>query len=435
MADGEALAQRVLAQLVDKYEESESFRKSEPSQRRIQTKLSEAVVPGYANGLLDPDVKSDFHAALANMENCGLIELRWVKFEAGNILDRVYLVWEAIHQAYAVLGRASRRDELSTLTAELADWLQTLEAAGLPSTWAWVGAWVADVCAAATSRGRVPTHLVPADAATRRMLQRAVAGLIHQGDEPVPMRLFSKRILGHSKLFERQVQAHVVRLLRKYAWFTGDALNPQAQDDDAHLLREFGIETAHDDIAFCGPIGFRYDGQTTAIAAGDFPYGVAIDASDADRLHITQLSVSRILTIENKANYRVYVRSAHRPDELAIYLGGFASPGQRRFLRLLRSFAESSGQSLPSFHHWGDLDYGGILILQHLMTSCWPEAQPWRMEPDLLTQYADQLDPFDPPYAAKLAKLLESAAYGWAHPLVQRILAAGGTLEQEALLV
>jgi hypothetical protein len=89
----------------------------------------------------------------------------------------------------------------------------------------------------------------------------------------------------------------------------------------------------------------------------------------------------------------------------------------------------------PTFQHWGDLDYGGILILQHLQNTCWPEVQPWRMNPELLDKFADLVEPFESIYRDKLKRLLENEKYRWAHPLLEKILEIGGTLEQEAILL
>lgn len=168
------------------------------------------------------------------------------------------------------------------------------------------------------------------------------------------------------------------------------------------------LETAHEDITFYGPIRFQYDDQKSIVDANIFPHGLAIDSADVGQIQILNLPVSRILTIENKTNYRFYVCNERRPDELVIYLGGFASPGQRRFIRLLRSYAENRKSELPTFQHWGDLDYGGILILQHLQNTCWPEVQPWRMNPELLDKFADLVEPFESIYRDKLKRLLEN---------------------------
>lgn len=85
-----------------------------------------------------------------------------------------------------------------------------------------------------------------------------------------------------------------------------------------------------------------------------------------------------------------------------IYLGGFPSPGKRRFLRKLAEFQQVKvaeiKQASPVFHHWGDLDYGGILIFQTLRDSVWPDVHPWRMEPHWVDDFIQFIKPFDEEY-------------------------------------
>ncbi|MBE3551950.1 MAG: DUF2399 domain-containing protein [Kyrpidia tusciae] len=435
---------KILDALLKKYESSQALVKGS-SRRRPQVSPSESVVPGYVSGGMDPEVRKRFHGELARLEQEGVVSLRWVRFEEGNVLDRVYLEWEGVDRAYACLGRAPVREESAALAEEMEDWLDGLAPTG---AWAWVERWVEDVVDAARGRGRVGPRLVPGDPEERRRLLNAIEGLIREGGESLPVRLFSKRYLGNSKAFEQQVQGRLIGLLQRYAVPSWGA-DPDMYSEPADLLREVGIEVTHDWVAFCGPIRFRFrqavatqdewggpGGQGGAwVDAGALPHGLAIDAADVDRLEFERASCTRIVSIENKANYRAYLRSERREGELVLYLGGFASPGQRRFLRRLRAWWEGRGESPPPFDHWGDLDYGGILILQHLRETCWPEAAPWRMDPEILCQYADRLEPYDATYRAKLERLLEQERYRWAWPLVRVLLEKGGTLEQEATLV
>jgi len=239
--------------------------------------------------------------------------------------------------------------------------------------------------------------------------------------------------------------------------------------EDEQLLAEIGIEVTHEDISFCGPLRFRIEGNEE-VDLSRFPSGLALDTEVLRNLQITDMPVRRILSIENKANYRHYVRNERRPDELVVYSGGFHSPGKRQFLRKLRAYGmqqqdmehpehlgarahpqhlehlepmapigdqslEHQGDRNLEFLHWGDLDYGGILILQSLRETTWPEVHPWRMEPDWLDTYASFLESFPTGYANRLAALMQDERYQDYRPLIEKILGVGGTLEQETFLV
>ncbi len=487
-------AQSLLNQLVDKYEASSAFVRGRATARRVQLNVTDAVVPGYVSGWLDPDSRHIFHTVLQNWSAQGIVELQWVQFEQGNLLNRVYLQWDGVDTAYALLKRTRRGDELAALLQELVDFetrirgllpKATLGAdstgsaesstsgsgirqlcveekvramadtnavvveAGVPP---WVSRWLEDIRNYVRDKRKIPSQLVPLERDKRAFLLSAIYGLLHKGEEALGKRLFSRRYLGGSKVFEQQVVGKFVGLLRRY-WLPEYAyvqrrdpavLRESFVEDDL-LLAEVGIEVSHDDVTFGGPLVAKLP-QGQVLDCRSFRYGLALDTAAVDAMTVVDLPVRRILSIENKANYRHYVQYERQPDELVVYLAGFASPAMRRFLRKLHAFLipategdvegpKSADSPLPRLEHWGDLDYGGILILQGLRDSVWPEALPWRMEPEWLEEYEPYLETFAEDYRHKLMNLLQQDTYGWAHPLIRGLLRVGGTLEQEVFLV
>ncbi|WP_026961450.1 Wadjet anti-phage system protein JetD domain-containing protein [Alicyclobacillus herbarius] len=417
-------AERVVAELLHRYESSKAFALGQPTARRVQLRIEERFVPGYLSGLADPDLIHAFHADLVGLERTGVLELKWVKHEEGNLLERVYLQWSGIERAYAWLGRRPLRDELADIATELEAWRPRLRTS-------WLQQWLDDVLVHLREQGRFPTSLLPVEADRRQLLLAALAGWVDKGDEEMTLRLFSKRYLRDSKAFERQVQERFLAVVRRY-WPPAQRLL-EVGVGDAELLAELGISTSHDDVAFAGPLGLRLDGHEVDVSS--FPYGLALGTESLRKFHVVSAPIQRVITIENKANYRYYVRQDRARDELVVYLAGFASPAVRRLLQAVRECFLTRRQPLPRLQHWGDLDYGGILILQHLRESVWPEAISWRMEPVWLDKLREYVAPFDARYRDKLARLLEDERYVAEWPLVRKLLEVGGTLEQEAFLV
>lgn len=426
----------ILHKLLDKYESSKAFQSGEPTTRRIQLSLTDGVVPKYKSGGMDADERRELHHGLVGLEAQKLICLDWAKFEEGNLLTRIILPWESVDAMYRVLRRTPKSTEL----AGLADELDAVDAQLRPP---WMQAWLGEVRAYVRHKRSIPESLIPADADKRSLLLKALIGiseLEHTG-QALPMRLFSKRYLKSSKAFEQQIRSRVVGLLKRYGREpNSDPL--ELMRDDAALLCEVGIEVTHEDVSFCGPVVLRHaQGELDGRA---FPFGLALDTVVLDGMTIAQLPVARVVSIENKANYRYYIRNERRADELVIYLGGFPSPGKRRFLQQLwsvvakplhgRGATPPSGVT-PAFLHWGDLDYGGILIGQLLKETVWPSMEPWRMEPHRLDELADFVEPFDEIYGTRLEHLLMDGRYRLWHPLIHKLLEVGGTLEQEAFLV
>ncbi|MFQ9412275.1 MAG: Wadjet anti-phage system protein JetD domain-containing protein [Evtepia gabavorous] len=68
--------------------------------------------------------------------------------------------------------------------------------------------------------------------------------------------------------------------------------------------------------------------------------------------------IRRIIFIENKTNYDEFILSELRPDELAVYHGGFFSPQKRKFLRKSRHPCKKRFQFL-----WADIDLADFKCL------------------------------------------------------------------------
>ncbi|UOF91226.1 DUF2220 domain-containing protein [Fodinisporobacter ferrooxydans] len=480
---GSDYALTILHKLLDKYESSTAFVRGERTARRIQLAMTDAVVPKYKSGGMDADERRELHRGLQEWAKEGIVELEWGRFEVGNMLARVLLCWEGIDSAYRLLGRRPKADELETVRKEL---LQLIDRFGnlLPS---WIQAWIADVKSYMDRNQSIPGSLIPVQQDKRSLLLKTLAGIVDKGDEVLPMRLFSKRYLKSSKAFETQVRSRIVSLLRHYWEYTAFPRDLHIAENtvelDAYLLSEIGIAVSHEDIAFCGPIVFGVWGESLRneslqwgngkspiesslnrkfdclelsidmnlkLDCADFPFGLALDTEVIDHLQIIALPISRIVTIENRTNYRHYIRHERKQDELVIYLGGFPSPGKRRFLRKLAEFTQvqveeskqvqmeisiQNDRQNPVFLHWGDLDYGGILIFQTLRDSVWPHVHPWRMEPQWVDDLIEFVEPFDEEYRVRLEGLLANPHYEIWQRLIRKLLEVGGTLEQEAFLV
>ncbi|WP_026976141.1 Wadjet anti-phage system protein JetD domain-containing protein [Alicyclobacillus contaminans] len=424
----------ILNRLLDKYETSAAFLRGERTTRRVQVPMTDAVVPRYRSGGMDPDERKTLHDTLERLERLGWVELDWDRFERGNLLTRVILQWDGIDLVYDGLGRKRKEDVLQSVREELAAYRTRL-------TPHWMQRWLDDVEAAMDAKKAIPESLLPAQPEKRQLLLESLAGLVDKGDEVMAMRLFSKRYLKSSKAFEQGIRSRFESLLRQY-WLPTEASAEfrTIEDEASVLLNEVGIEVAHEDVAFCGPLVLMQNGRRLDCCA--VSTGVAVDAESLGRMDVVEWgAVRRVLSIENKANYRYYVRTDRKPDDLVIYLGGFPSPAKRRFLKKLWDvvrhgcLGDSGGHAEVVFQHWGDLDYGGILIGQLLRDTVWPDMTPWRMEPKWLDTLADFVEPFTDSYRKKLETLLQQPRYALWYDLIRKLLDVGGTLEQEAFLV
>ena len=232
-------------------------------------------------------------------------------------------------------------------------------------------------------------------------------------------RIFSKRYLGHSKLFEQQVRTRLVGILRRYATL------PDLDEEDL-LLLETGLVRATGELLMRGPLQIRVKEKLADITP--FAYGVALGSETLSELEIAGCQASRLVSVENKATFRELVRAGLDESVLLVCIGGFAGSAKRR---LLQKLAEYLGQSF-AYLHWGDLDYGGLQIFQHLRQTCLPQVRPALMDADTYREFVSSGESFDDSYRRKLERLREQDGFGEFHDLLDAMLLQGKTLEQEA---
>ncbi len=135
-----------------------------------------------------------------------------------------------------------------------------------------------------------------------------------------------------------------------------------------------------------------------------------------------------ILTIENEESFHAFARSGAKPDWLTLYLGGFPSKQKLRLLRTLRQ------KELP-FHHWGDLDCGGIDIFLYLERELGITIAPLGMEPERLREFDRNCRALAGGEMARLLRIRGELSPEHAlRPLIEEMISTGKKLEQEALL-
>lgn len=74
-----------------------------------------------------------------------------------------------------------------------------------------------------------------------------------------------------------------------------------------------------------------------------FIYGASMNSQTIKSFEIRGLKVTRVITIENKANYLEYIDKNKDDNALVIYFAGFYSPVKRIFLQKICDFLRASG--------------------------------------------------------------------------------------------
>ena len=196
------MEKELLKLLLDKYEKSRHATGEARIRRRVTVKTSE--LSGYHQR--DIEYRKSLHRAALHLEQAGVLAIEWVPGETGNLIQALHLTLEKVAEAYRIAEEkpsANTREELGRRLANLE--LQ------LP----WGRAFVQDCLNAIQEKQRYPAQL-PREPQKLDLLLRTLAGLEDKGSEEMLERIFSKRYLGNSKIFEQQVRRRLTGILRRY---------------------------------------------------------------------------------------------------------------------------------------------------------------------------------------------------------------------------
>lgn len=423
------LEKQVLNQLIDKYERSKHVSEAASSRRVI---LNAREIKLYQSGSYSD--KQAVHLAAEDLRSMGLVDYQWVAFEEGNLLDKLFLNLDQLEAAYDFLGRMPLLRQLEEAGRALAS---------LDSPLAWVKAYQTEMLRCLSEERRFH-RLLPQEPDKLRLLLNTFKGLGEISE--LTERIFSTRYLGNSKTFERSVRSRLVTILKGY-------LDPEMEEDQ--LLASVGIVRNYDELLLKGDLSVLLDGQWLDL--GRFSYGTSLNSESVRRLEAIEVRGVKVLTIENKAVYYEYIKSAQQ-DEIVIYLGGFFGKYTRLFLEKLREAtsistvilpmvtcpttstvptgpAMAAASKKPQYRHWGDIDLGGFMIYDTLKVILGDGLTPLYMDLETLQNNVDQAMAFGEDYAARLSGYLERNPETEFAEVIRYMLAHGVRLEQEALVI
>ncbi len=263
---------------------------------------------------------------------------------------------------------------------------------------------------------------------------------LNETEEPIYRRVFSKRVLGDSKLFEKKVQSLIIASARR---FHPDVDTDKEVMSDSEVLSQLLIETYDQELLIKGPLHLRICGKEADFSV--FPFGAVLNGETMEAADILpEQNFKRVLTVENKANF---MKMPYEEDTLLIFTHGFLSPKERKFLCRLRDSLSgigkmnSHGSDLENvkkrqevccgYFHFGDLDYGGIRIYQYIKEKVFPELQPYRMNAEEFEKHREDIILKEEDYLKKVGNMSVPPEL---EEMRQCILSFGGIIEQESLI-
>ena len=364
------MEKKILAVLLDSYERSRLFREGD-SARRIQFRPMEREE--FAELAEQSDARREFLDTAEELAAEGLIEYDWVRYEEGNLIDRIFLRTEeaAVRQSYLRIGRVRKQAQLDLLESQVQTALFRIEAAfqkiegkGDEKITAWLRAVLEEIrCKRRIPRlffkgEKDPESEKMAEEKNNRLLQ--FLELLAGNEDELLERVVSTRLYG--KYFERELRSKVLSVLRR---IEEDGYAEELNGEE--LLGRYGIVRWPEILEFTGPVVAMLDGGDGSLRKIDYRdevYGAYINSDTVRHLTGVRLNgVSRILTIE-----------------------------KGRWLRLI---AEEAEKSKIQVFHWSDIDLGGFRIFVRLRDEIFSSLRPYKMDLETLEKYGDRCMPID----------------------------------------
>ena len=134
----------------------------------------------------------------------------------------------------------------------------------------------------------------------------------------------------------------------------------------------------------------------------------------------------QVVTIENETTFFEYAQKSDPSKELVICTMGQAN-------RLLVKFLEQLKDFVDSFHHWGDLDRSGVLILDSMRRRSGCDIRPLKMDAETFLTNKAKGQALSEEEKSRLESLLQRRPDIICNELLRSILAHRLWIEQENL--
>lgn len=267
-------------------------------------------------------------------------------------------------------------------------------------------------------------------------------------EEPVWERVFSRRVFGDSKKFEKQYRSKMYTILKHYSPYYEEELDPDEEEPETReqseqetikrekkknrereVLQIHGILSYAQTIEWKGPLTYLLQTEESGeklIGTSCNIFGTVLNTQTLEHAVPVDLSsCKKIMTIENKANYE---SMPYEEQTLYLFCHGNFTPKEVTFLQKIREIAPPDCE----YYHWSDMDLGGISIFQSIKDRIFPELKPYKMSAADFRE-AIQNGAGIPLKESSREKLITKNA-GLLEDLKQEILKTGQTVEQEYFL-
>jgi hypothetical protein len=391
----------ILNSLLDKYEKSSLYREDNRVNVNIAFKFNRKTIADYYNEK-DYILKQEINELSMNLEEKGFVIIHWKKFQEGNIIDKLQLNIDKLNEIYSFLNR-SPKNELEENARNIISKYSKRDD--------WLGKFALDMFSRLNQKKSIKKYLDIEKIKVIKDILYAIEKMLKQQEE-IPKRVFSIGLFSDSKRFE-SLESKIIRIMKDYGEY----------EDDIDVLAEENIVNNPGYVYLKGSGTFKCNFEV--IDLEKIKDAIGLSTNIIKSLEIESLNIKRVLTIENLTTFHCYIPI----DELVIYLGGYHNAIRRRILNKIYEYDKDM-----QFYHWGDIDLGGLRILNHLRNKTKIQFKPYRMDKGTIETYQHHTKPIQSDaYIRKLKDLLVQEEYREFYEVINYMIKHQVTLEQEAL--
>ena len=382
---------KILNELLDKYENSKSFKGTNKVNQRFKVRISN-LFPKYED-------HSDYDLFRAVNEEVDILTRKGFvvpRESGGGVIREVYLNVEVMEEVYRYINRVPRDD----INAKLEELISKYQGNGEI-----LEEYLKDQLNRIEENRSV--RFFSGDYEEFERILMAVRELEDLQGE-LFIREFSVRLYNDSKAFG-QIQGKVESILYDYGDF------PEKDE----ILGNLNLMRTPTYVNFKGSGKVSLSGQEIDLSRLDSD--IAISSSMLDKIESVQVFKGKVITVENLTSFHRFMEEGY----FVLYLGGFHNRVRRDFISMLH---DQNSEAI--FYHFGDIDAGGFLILEHLRRTTGIKIIPYNMNLDTLKKYEKMGKPLTENDRKRLGKLRE----GQFREIVEYMLENNVKLEQEAIV-
>lgn len=402
-------SKEVLSALLKKYEKSKHFNGT--SNRRVL--LNKEVKLPDSDSLDYPG----FAAEMRDLEKLGLINIEWTKKD--RVIGRISLELSDLEAAYKYAKIPDKKAVIADVCGLISKSLERI-----PN--GWIKQYLESELEEISSKSKL-VGLWSEELDLISDVLKALELIYTLNGKEISVRAAGVRLYSDSKRFERFIKKYIVSIiLKNHPLF---AENDVSELDDRDALAQVGLILMPEVFEFRGNLKINFKNGTvdySPIRSGGCISGNCLD----EIVSVDLTDIDRILFIENKTNYSEFCLKNKDPRLLVIYHGGLYSPARGKFFKLI-----STAVTFQKVLFWADIDLGGFNMFVRLKKNIFLTLEPLNMDIKSFEKYKAMGLERGSDYLKKLSKLKAKPEYSMFFEVIDAIIEAGVTIEQESFLI